>query len=57
MIRWLRDHKFESHLAAFLLMILSSIGLYLAVGRSSNEITNLFIGVFVLANLIAIFVK
>ena len=57
MIRWLRAHKFESHLAAFLLMILSSVGLYIAVDGGWSGVIILFIGVFVVGNLIAMFVK
>ena len=31
MINWLLEHKFESHLVAFTLMLFASIGLYFSV--------------------------
>ena len=57
MIQWIKAHKFESHLIAFTLMILSSIGLYLAVEGEQNWVILLLISIFACGNLIAVIVK
>lgn len=57
MFSWLSKYKFESHLAAFALMIGISIGLYFASIRGSSAlIWGLIVG-FVLANGFVILVK
>jgi len=54
---WLREHKFESHLTAFLLMVIPSLGLYFTLqGKATGPIW-LFIGIFVLGNLLAMLIK
>lgn len=57
MINWLRAHKFESHLTAFILMVLTPIGLYFAANTDTIGLVWVLLGVFVLANLLAIFLK
>ena len=57
MIHWLRKHKFEAHLTAFSLMILASIGLYIIADAGMMVLIWILIGVFVLANLLAMAIK
>jgi len=57
MIPWLRKHKFESHLTSFILMVAASIGLYFAANAGATPLIWVFLGVFALANLLAMVVK
>jgi len=57
MTHWLGTHKFEAHLASFTLMILASVGLYIAVNTSMTILVWILLSVFVLANLLAMVVK
>ena len=57
MIYWLRTHKFEAHLISFTLMILASIGLYVAANPGMTVLIWILTGVFVLANLLAMVIK
>ncbi len=50
---WLRQHKFEAHVAAFLLMMLSAAGLYLAARRGAHGAMLIGLALFALANLLA----
>jgi hypothetical protein len=52
MIAWLRKHKFESYLAAFLLILLPSAALYLAAGAPGW--IAVLIAFIVMGNLLAI---
>ena len=57
MTQWLHEHKFKIHLATFNLMILSSIALYLTIDKGAAEAIWIFLGIFVLANIAAMFTK
>jgi heme/copper-type cytochrome/quinol oxidase subunit 4 len=57
MISWLSKHKFESYLVTFVLMILTSIGLYFGSNSGSATLIWGFLVGFVLANGLAILVK
>ena len=57
MLTFLRTHEFQVHLTAFFLMVLSSIGLYLAIDTGLSGLIWVLLGGFVLANLLAIMVK
>ena len=57
MFSWIRQHKFETHLSIFLLMIFASIGLYTALVREMNYLYLPLLAVFILSNLIAMVVK
>ena len=57
MITWLRQNKFRSHTLSFLLMILASVGMYLAIGAGSTPLIWSLLGIFVLGNLAAMMVK
>jgi hypothetical protein len=56
-MKWLSEHKFQAHLTAFLLMILSSIGMILLMRGDRNGLIWLLVAVFAGANLLAVFVK
>ena len=57
MTTWLKNNKFKAHLIAFLLMVLTSIGMvFLTNGESTNLLWGL-LAVFALANVLAIFIK
>ena len=57
MINWLSKYKFQSHLAAFLLMVLTSIGLYLAIDADTPALTWGLLSGFAVANFLAVLVK
>jgi hypothetical protein len=57
MINWLRTHKFEAHLTAFILMVLASIGMYVAANTGATGLIWVAVGVFIVANLGALFVR
>ena len=57
MLSFLRTHKFEAHLTAFVLMVLTSIGMYLVIDHGSPSLIWALLGGFILANLLAIIVK
>lgn len=52
---WLNDHKFETHLAIFITIVVSSIGLFFAAQSNIIPIIWLLLGAILLANLLAIF--
>lgn len=56
-MNWIREHKFESHLTAFLLMVIPSAGLYFTAQGSNPAIIWAWIGVFVVGNLLAMIIK
>jgi len=57
MLTWLRKNKFQSHLMAFALMILASIGMYFAANAGATGLIWVLLGVFGLGNLLAMLVK
>ncbi len=57
MIYWLRKHKFEAHLTSFTLMVLASVGLYLAANAGMVVLIWVLLSVFVLANFLAMVTK
>jgi len=54
---WLSKHKFQAHLSAFLLMVISSIGMIFLMRDEGSPLTWLMILIFALANLLAVFIK
>jgi hypothetical protein len=57
MLSIISKHKFEAHLTAFTLMILSSIGMYLAIDSGSTGLIWTLLGGFIFANILAILIK
>ena len=57
MLEWLSKHKFQAHLAAFLLMVISSIGMILALQSEAIGFIWIMIAIFTLASILAIFIK
>ena len=57
MIKWLHEYKFEAHLGTFTLMILASIGMYITTMAGVLGLVWPLLGVFILANIIAMAVK
>ena len=57
MLNWLAKHKFQAHLAAFLLMILSSVGMVFLLWADNNSYTWLMVVIFAVSNALAIFIK
>lgn len=57
MINWIKNHKFETHLTAFLLMVIPSVGLYFAANAGVTALIWGLLGVFAFGNLLAIVVK
>ena len=56
MLNWIRNHKFQAHLTAFLLMVISSIGMLL-IRQDGAGFAWLLIAVFTAANILALFIK
>jgi hypothetical protein len=56
-MEWLSKHKFEAHLIAFLLMVVSSIGMIFSAPGDNSTFTWLLISIFAAANLLAVFIK
>lgn len=57
MLNWLSNHKFQAHLTAFLLMLISSIGMLYSVRLDSTNFTWLLVAVFAAANILAVLIK
>ena len=57
MTNWLRKHKFGTHLFSFTLMVLASLGLYLSLNAETTGVIYILIGIFAIANLVAMMVK
>jgi hypothetical protein len=57
MLVWLRKHKFEAHLIAFLLMILPPIPLYLAAQEGAQSWIILLLVPVVMGNLLELFLE
>ena len=55
-MNWFRN-KFKAHTLAFTLMVLTSIGLYLATHSHSTSLIWGLMGGFAAANVLAIFVR
>jgi hypothetical protein len=51
--KWLNQRKFAVHLAGFLLIVLSSIGLYFAAGQGSLAAIYVLLAMVILGNLLA----
>ena len=57
MLNRLSKHKFQAHLSAFLLMVISSIGMIFLMQEGSTPFIWLMIAIFAMANFLAIFIK
>ena len=57
MINWLSKHKFQAHLSAFLLMVVSSVGMIALMQDRGSPLTWLMISAFAFANILAVFIK
>jgi hypothetical protein len=57
MFNWLSQNKFQAHLTAFALMILTSIGMVFALRNAANALTWVMIAIFAAANVLALLIK
>ena len=57
MVKFLSEHKFKAHLVSFALMVLASIGLYLAINNGASGLIWILLAGYILANILAIVVK
>ena len=57
MFAWLRGHKFEAHLIAFLLMVLPPIPLYLAARSGAETWIYILLAPVVLGNLLELWLR
>ena len=57
MLNWLSKNKFQAHLAAFLLMVIVSIGMLLLMRGDNRVLIWLMIALLAGANILAIFIK
>jgi len=55
--KWLRAHKFEVHVAAFLLMILPPIPMYDAAQAGDNTTIVVLLAIVILGNVLVLLVK
>ena len=53
-MQWLRKHKFEAYLAAFMLIVLPAAPLYLAAQRGATGWIAVLLAPVILGNLLAI---
>lgn len=53
-LEWLSEHKFGVHLAAFLLMILLPVGMYMAAQRDATNWIWALLGLIVAGNFLTI---
>ena len=53
-IQWLRRHTFETHLIAFLVMVIPTIGLYFAAQRNLTPFIWILIGIVIIGNLLVL---
>lgn len=56
-LNWLRTHKFEAHVIAFLLMIAPPIPMYLAARQGATAWIWPLLGLIVLGNLLVLVLK
>lgn len=56
-ISWIREHKFEAHLTAFLLMVVPSALLYFTNQTETAGLTWGLLGIFVAGNVLAMLIK
>ena len=57
MIDWLSQHKFQAHVAVFLVMVISSIGMILSMQQNASTSTWLLVALFAVVNIFAVFIK
>ena len=57
MFDWLSKRKFQAHLTAFLLMVISSFGMILFMQVDSTPFIWLLIAIFAMANILATLIK
>jgi hypothetical protein len=57
MLEWFRKNKFQAHLLAFTLMVLTSVGMVLTLRNEADTLTWLMITIFAAANVLAILIK
>jgi len=57
LVKWLNNHKFAVHLAAFILMILPPIALYFAAQQGATVWVWALLAVVCLGNLLAISIR
>lgn len=54
---WLRTHKFQAHLAVFLLMVIPPSAMFLAIENGATTWVWGFLGVVILGNLLVLFIR
>ena len=57
MLKWLSNHKFQAHLTAFALMVLTSVGMIFALQSEADALTWVMVAIFAAANVLAVFIK
>lgn len=56
LLRWFKTHKFETHTLSFLAMLLTAAGLYVAAQNGSSAAIGLLLPVFILSNVLVIWI-
>ena len=54
MLEWLSKHKFQAHLAAFLLMVISSIGMIFSMRQDGSNFSWLMIAIFAACGIVSL---
>ena len=54
---WLSENKYQVHLTAFLLMIVSAVGMFLAARNDIDVLIWVLIGVVAFANLVVVLTR
>lgn len=57
LLEWLSDNKYQVHLTAFLLMIISAVGMYLAAQNGIDVFIWVLLSVVMFANLVVMLTR
>ena len=57
MLKRLSNNKFQAHLTAFALMVLTSVGMIFTLRSEANALTWVMVAIFAAANVLALFIK
>ncbi|MBT3389268.1 MAG: hypothetical protein HN413_02555 [Chloroflexi bacterium] len=57
MLTWIREHKFEAHLTAFLMMVIPAAGMIFSARNAADNLTWVWLILFVMGNLLAMVIR
>ena len=57
MLKRLSNNKFQAHLTAFALMVLTSVGMIFTLRSEANALTWVMVAIFAAANVLALLIR